>query len=69
MVKDREDDAKKQTEWETKMQNEALRQAYFEMQRRNIEDFRLQKAETEDLLMIKGPPMNARAYHRNLSKA
>jgi len=69
MERDQDKARRGQEEWERKMQNEALRQAYFSMQKRNIEEFRLQKAETENLLMIKGPPMNARAYHRNLSKA
>ena len=50
-----------------KFQREELRQQYFDMQRKNIEDFKMQKEATENLLMIKGPMgMNS---HRNPSQA
>lgn len=69
MAAEKEKMGKLQEDHERKEYAEALKEQYFAMQRRNIEEFRLQKAETENLLMIKGPPMNARAYHRNLTKA
>ena len=34
------------------MNREKLRKEYFEMQRKNIDDFRMQKEETDQLLMI-----------------
>ena len=41
MKEDQEKARRLQEDWERKMQNEGLRAAYFDMQKRNIEDFRL----------------------------
>ena len=51
-------DRDKQMEEQLKQQHRnELRQQYFDMQRKNIDDFRMQKEATESLFMIKGPMM------------
>ena len=46
-----------QLEVDKSKHRDGLRQQYFETQRRNIEDFKLQKETTESLLMIKIPQL------------
>ena len=48
-------------EYEKKKLRDQRRQEYFEMQRRNIEDFKMQKELTESLLMIAQPRMSNKA--------
>ena len=57
MQRDKIEAEKAREDAEKKAQREELRQQYFDMQRKNIEEFRLQKEATENLLMIKGPMM------------
>lgn len=73
------DAEKNREEEEKRAQREELRQQYFDMQRKNIEGFKLQKEATENLLMIKGPMMGMggnrhpsqaqiKQYHRNIQQ-
>jgi 3-isopropylmalate dehydratase small subunit len=57
MQSDKIDVEKRRDDELKKAQREELRQQYFDMQRKNIEDFKMQKETTENLLMIKGPMM------------
>ena len=58
---------KEQQEKERLRLKELQRQQYFDIQRKNIEEFRLQREATENLLMVRGP-MN-RGIPRNPSIA